>query len=97
MASKLEGIPAELVGAELEQGSVSVAVDETLYPLEALYGASYVFIDRCYVLLDRPEAGGFRVTLSPKKSDVDEAGLRALVGEFANELLSCAWRFKITQ
>jgi len=97
MATKLEGIPAELVGADLDTGSVTMAVDETIYPLEALYGASYVFIDRCYVLLDRPAAGQFRVTLAPKKGDVDEAGLRALLGEFSNELLSCAWRYKITQ
>ncbi len=95
MASPLEGIPPELVGAETSTGSVSITVDETLYPLEALYGAAYIFIDRTYVFLDRSEAGKFKITLSSKKGDADDASLKALVGEFANELLSCAWRQKI--
>lgn len=82
--------------ADLEGGAVSLEVDEGIYPLDALYGASYVFIDRCYVLLDRAGPGRFRVTLAPKKG-ADEATLRSFVGEFANELLSCAWRYKITQ
>jgi len=96
MSVKLDGLPAELVGADLEQGSVAITVDAALYPLEALYGASYIFIDRCYVLLDKPDAGHFRIVLAPKKGAADEAAVRALVGEFSNELLSCAWRSKIT-
>lgn len=95
--AKLESIPAELVSVDVEQNSISMLVDESIYPLEALYGASYVFIDRAYVLLDRPDAKHFRVTLSIKKGDVDAEGLKALVGEFANEILSCAWRHKITE
>jgi His-Xaa-Ser system protein HxsD len=96
-AAKLEGIPAELVGADVEDGSVSVTVECTLYPLEALYGAAYIFIDRCYMLLDKPDTTHFKVTLAPKKGAADEAALKSLVGEFANELLSCAWRSAITQ
>jgi His-Xaa-Ser system protein HxsD len=76
---------------------VSLQVDSGIYPLEALYGASYVFIDRAFVLLDRPAADRFRVTLASKKGDADAAALRALAGEFANELLSCAWRVQITR
>ncbi len=97
MSTPLPGIPSEIVSAELSAGAVSMAVDDTIYPLEALYGASYVFLDRCYVLVDRPAAGRTRVTLSSKTGAADEATLRALVGEFANELLSCAWRHQITQ
>jgi len=37
------------------------------------------------------------VTLSSKGGQADAGALRALVGEFANELLSCAWRHQITQ
>src|SRR5690606_34976926 len=59
--------------------------------------ASFTFIDRCYVLLDRPSAGTTRVVLSPKKEGWDETTLRQLVGEFANELLSSAWRQQITR
>lgn len=95
--AKLEGIPAELVSVELDQGSIWMNIDESIYPLEALYGASYIFIDRAYVLLDRPDSSHFRVTLSPKKGEATEEVLRSLIGEFANELLSCAWRHKITE
>jgi His-Xaa-Ser system protein HxsD len=97
MTTELLGIPEALGGADLEEGSVHLTVDETLYPLDALYGAAFVFIDRCYVLLDRPAPGRLRVVLSPKDGEADRAGLRAMAGEFANELLSNAWRHQITR
>jgi His-Xaa-Ser system protein HxsD len=77
-------------------------IDGTLYPLGAVYGAAYVFLDRCYVVLDRPAEGGdpassLRVTLAWKKGEPPAGALEALAGEFANELLSCAWRAKIAE
>lgn len=84
------------VKAELSRGAVHLDVDPSIYPLDAIYGAAYIFIDRCYVFLDRPVAGGLRVTLQSKDESPAEPVLRALVGEFANELLSCAWRRQIT-
>jgi His-Xaa-Ser system protein HxsD len=84
------------VTVELQHGRVHLEVDESLYPLEALYAAAYVFIDRCFVLLDRPGESRLRVTLSPKSGAADEATLSAWAGEFGNELLSCAFRHKIT-
>ena len=89
-------IPEALVAVDVGESSVSLTIDAEIYPLQALYGASYVFIDRCFVFIDRPEAGRFRVTLGAKQAVEDAAALRALVGEFANELLSCAWRHQIT-
>ncbi len=89
--------PAGLVAFDTAKATVTLAVDATIYPLQALYGASYIFIDRCYVFIDRPEEGQFRVVLSPKDASPDAEALRSLVGEFANELLSCAWRHQITQ
>ncbi len=86
-----------LLKADLEQGSVAFEVDSTLYPLDALYGAAYVFIDRAFVFLEKPADNRFRVTLTPKKGPADAAALEAFAGEFSNELLSCAWRAKITQ
>jgi His-Xaa-Ser system protein HxsD len=94
--TKLEGIPDALASADLIDESVQLVLDEAIYPLEALYGAAYIFIDRCYVVIDRPEPGKYRATLAAKKP-IGEASLRALVGEFANELLSCAWRHQITK
>ncbi|HXU06376.1 MAG TPA: His-Xaa-Ser system protein HxsD [Polyangia bacterium] len=95
--TSVEGLPVELISADLARGAVDLQLDEAAYPLDALYGAAYIFIDRCYVLIDRPAAGRWRVSLSPKQAGADAAQLRALAGEFANELLSCAWRHKITQ
>jgi His-Xaa-Ser system protein HxsD len=93
----VQGFPDELVAVDLGAAAISMRIDSTLYPLDALYGAAYIFLDRCYVLLDRPSANEARVTLSWKKGEPPEDALRALAGEFVNELLSCAWRSKINE
>jgi His-Xaa-Ser system protein HxsD len=91
-----DDLPPDLVTCDVGDRSVTLRIDPALYPLGSIYGAAYVFIDRCYVLLDK--AGDrVRVTLSWKKGDPPEGALRALAGEFANELLSCAWRAKIAE
>src|SRR4051812_15841935 len=100
MATPLAGLPDPLCAAELAEGAVHLTVDGALYPLDALYGAAYVFIDRCFVFLAKDPAAGanqVKVTLSPKRGEPTEAALRDLVGEFSNELLSCAWRHQITE
>ena len=51
---------------------VRFVVDETLYPLEALYGAAYLFIDKCFVFLERPEDKKVLVNLRTKKSAKEE-------------------------
>lgn len=95
--SFLSDVPEALVSVSTTERSVSMKLDAELYPLQAVYGASYVFLDRCFVFLDRPEPSQYRVTLTAKQA-VDEAeALRQLVGDFANELLSCAWRHQVTQ
>lgn len=88
-------LPPSIVARDPADGGVTVTLDAALYPLEALYGAAYIFIDRCYVLLDRPAEGTWSVCLAPKKGEASSEALRAMVGEFANELLSQAWRLKI--
>ena len=89
-------LPQDLVETDVADGTVRLRVDAQLYPLEAVYAAAYVFIDRCYVFLDR-EGERLRVSLSPKDGALDEAALRDVVGEFTNELLSCAWRNQIAR
>ena len=88
---------SEVASVDASQRSVALTVDASLYPLGAVYGAAYVFLDRCYVLLDKPDAAHVRVTLSWKKGEPPEGALVAMAGEFANELLSCAWRAKIAE
>ncbi|MDC0667394.1 His-Xaa-Ser system protein HxsD [Nannocystis radixulma] len=97
MTTVLEGAPAGLVAVDVQAAAVHFLVDEELYPLPAIYGAAYVFIDRCYVFLDRPEPARVRVVLAAKAGAAELAALRALIGEFANELLSCAFRHQIAQ
>lgn len=78
----------------LGEGSVELELDEGLYPRDAIYGAAYVFIDRCYVLLDRPSAGRVKIALRAKRPGADTA---ALAGELQNELLAQAWRRAIAE
>jgi His-Xaa-Ser system protein HxsD len=96
MTTNVQGFPDDLVAVDVGRNSVTLKVDPATYPLDALYGAAYVFIDRCFVLLDRPD-GSWRVTLASRKAEPTQDELRALVGEFANELISCAWRAKIAE
>lgn len=97
MSAIFEDFPAGLVAADATARSVHVQLDASLYPLEAVYGAAYVFIDRCFVLLDRPDASHVRVTLTVKQGEGGDAWARTVVGEFVNELLGCTWRAQITQ
>ncbi len=75
---------------------VCFTLDETLYPLDAIYGAAYLFVDRCYILLTRPSDRKVTVRLTGK-TPLDEAGLDALAGEFGNELLNQVLRQRISE
>lgn len=81
-----------VLGAVLGEGVIEVEVDEGLYPKDAIYGAAYVFIDRCYVHLDRAGAERVKISLRAKSPSLDTS---ALAGELQNELLSQAWRRRI--
>jgi His-Xaa-Ser system protein HxsD len=93
----VDGLPADLCTVDVAATSVALRVESSLYPLGALYGAAYIFIDRCYVALGRPDPTHYSVTLAWKKGAPAEGALRDLAGEFMNELLSCAWRAKINE
>jgi His-Xaa-Ser system protein HxsD len=73
---------------------VEFVVSEELYPLDVIQGASYLFIDRCYVWLDRPADKQVKVVLRSKGA-ATPAELEALAGEFSNELLNQALRKNI--
>jgi His-Xaa-Ser system protein HxsD len=72
------------------EGALLLEFDEALYPKDAIYGAAYIFIDRCYVWLDRPKEG--RVSVRLKLKPGVSRPLDDLAGEFENELLGQAWR-----
>jgi len=76
-----------------EDGAVAVEIDDALYPRDAVFGAAFTFVDRCWVHLDRADGGRIRATLRPKPgASADPA---ALAGELENELLGQAWRQEI--
>ena len=75
---------------------VSFVLDEDLYPRDAIYGAAYLFVDRCYVFLTRPSDKQVDVRLKPKDPNArSEADLEAMAGEFANELLNQLVRIRV--
>jgi His-Xaa-Ser system protein HxsD len=73
---------------------VSFVLSEELYPRDAVYGAAYLFVDRCFLFLTRPGDAEIEVRLKPKESK-DALGLEALAGEFANELLNQVVRARV--
>jgi len=66
------------------------------YPMDAVYGASYVFLDRCYVYLDKPDGKQVEVVLRGKKK-LGAKALEALAGEFANQLLHQVLRARLAK
>lgn len=84
------------LGFSLGPDHVSFDVDETVYPLEAIYGGSYLFVDRCFVFLSRPGPRVVTVRLTTR-GPATPAELDALAGEFANELLSQATRLRLSR
>ena len=78
----------------VEERAVAFVISEDLYALDVIQGAAYLFIDRCYVWMERPADRAVRVVLRTKNSAAAEE-LEALAGEFSNELLNQALRKRI--
>lgn len=66
------------------------------YPLEAIYGASYVFLDRAYLFLDSRAPKKIKVSLKGKKK-LTKKQLEDLRGEFLNELLNYTLRINLAK
>lgn len=80
---------------KITKESAELVLDGGVYPLEAIYGACYVFIDRAYLFLSR-RGRNIAVVLRPKQES-SVAQVEALAGEFANELLNYVLRVKLSQ
>jgi His-Xaa-Ser system protein HxsD len=87
--------PFQLV-YDTDAGQVSFPLHESLFCLDAIYGASYLFIDRCWLFLSRPDEDSVVVHLKPKTA-TDQDGLDAIAGEFANELLNQSIRVRLSE
>ena len=66
------------------------------YPLEAVYGASYVFLDKAYLFLDSRASKKIEVSLKGKKK-LTKKQLEDLKGEFLNELLNYTVRINLAK
>lgn len=99
-AARIAPDPGQVDALDPATGTLTLSLEAGLYPVDVLYAAAYVFIDRAYVRLDRDgtdgKGGRFLVHLRGKAA-LTEAQLRAMAGEFGNELLSQALRRKIVK
>lgn len=84
------------LGFSIGADHISFTVDESVYPLDAVYGACYLFLDKCFVFLSRPQPGAVDVRLTSRGS-ATSAALDALAGEFGNELLNQSLRLSLSQ
>lgn len=88
------GAQESRLGFSLGPDHISFEVEESVYPLEAVYGACYLFLDKCFVFLTRPAPDVVRVKLTSQEATTP-AELDALAGAFGNELLSQTLRLKL--
>lgn len=74
---------------EIDKGSnsVVVSVNPKIFPLEVIYSAAYVFLDRAYIMMDGNPQENILVQLKAKNNNED---LQSLALEFNNELVSYA-------
>ena len=86
----------ETFNYELGESHIAFTLDESVYNRSALFGAAYLFVDKCFLWLSQPEDGQVRVRLKSKE-DIDENGLHSLAGEFANELLNQMVRQQVSE
>jgi len=73
---------------------VVLSFEESIYPKDAVFGAAYSLLDRCFVHLDL-EGTKLLVRLRPKLGV--EAAADLLAGEFENEALAQTWRRDIVR
>ena len=69
---------------DIKDDCVVLSVNPKVYPLEVVYSAAYVFLDRAYVLLDGDPKKEILVELKPKNRE----DLEILGRDFNNELVN---------
>lgn len=84
----------DAVRIDVAERRVRFSVDETIYDLDVVMGAAYLFLDRCYVFLDREADQRISVVLRTREATNDEA-LMTMAGNFSNELLNQALRKQV--
>ncbi len=69
------------------ENCIIVSINPKIYPLDVIYSAAYVFLDRAYVLIDGDPEEEIIIEL---KSKTGKENLETLGREFNNELLNYA-------
>jgi His-Xaa-Ser system protein HxsD len=82
---------AGILNITISAAGVQWTISPKIYPLDVVYQAAFVFIDRAYLMLDEDAKGNIVVSLKGKEA-LSKPQLEALQGEFANELLNQAVR-----
>lgn len=80
----------------MKENTLNFNLNVNVYPLEAIYQTSYVFLDRAYIYLDSPSSKRISVLLKGKKK-ISSQQLKALKGEFINELLNSSLRLEVSK
>ena len=78
------------------ENKIIVSVDPKIYPLESIYGAVYVFLDRAYIFLDGDPKKEIHIHLKGKRK-LKNKEKKNLKDEFLNELLNCSLRYQISK
>jgi len=79
-----------------KKNELIISLNPKIYPLEAIYGACYVFIDRAYLFLDGSVDKEIKVFIKGKE-ELKVKEIESLVGEFKNELLNYTLRLSIAK
>jgi His-Xaa-Ser system protein HxsD len=79
-----------------QENRITIEINPSLYPLEAIYGAAYVFLDRAYLFLEGDPKKSVSVSIKGKEK-ISAKGLESLAGEFCNEVLNYVLREKISE
>lgn len=72
---------------EMQQDHAVFSVNPKIYPLELIYSAAYIMIDKAFIVLDGDPDKTIKIEVRKKKPEQD---LKTLVMEFNEELLNYA-------
>lgn len=79
-----------------QDNSIRLMLPASLYPLDVIYTASYVYLDRAYIFLKGDPKKDIEIVLKPKES-MDKEGLRGFAGEFCNQLINYGRQLHISR
>jgi His-Xaa-Ser system protein HxsD len=76
-------MPEKTNNTEKSENSIRIQIDPRIYSLDAIYAASYVMLEKAYILLDGNPKNQIIVMITPKNSK----NAKEIKNEFMNELI----------